>query len=163
MTKRSTRYDRVLTLQWYVSVYVYVYNALDADCVGSCSLSRGEWWVEARVPQMRKGAGSRRQGEGRKAPQRPRGHCGRATQHSVEFSTELGIGAIIKGPHACSGTRSECLSGPWSVAICRAIPDRRAGFCKILPRLSPKAPPANLTRGRGVYLALRVRSPSVNK
>ena len=71
---------------------------------------------------------------------------------------------LVEGfcPHACAGPRSEGISGPGSEGICRALHDCRAGSCKVPPRLTPNAPPANLTKGRGVYLALRVRPPSVN-
>ena len=60
------------------------------------------------------------------------------------------LGAEIR-MHIVTGVRGDMQSNH----------DRRAGFRKIPPRLTPKAPPANLTKGRGVYLALRVRSPSV--
>ena len=92
-------------------------------------------------------------------------HWGGQRGTPVEYSTEARHwrhNSDNHGPACMLGTEIRMHTGTAVRGDMHSKRDRRAGVRKLPPRLTPKAPPANLTRGRGVYLALRVRSPSVN-
>ena len=154
MTKGSTRHDRVLALHWYVCVqysrHLSVGNALTraGRVGGSRNPRRGLPWSLTG------------EGRGRGRPQTLLTHLGGQRGTQVEYSTETRHwrhNSDNHGPACMLGTEIRMHTGTAVRGDMHSKRDRRAGVRKLPPRLTPKAPPANLTRGRGVYLAVYAR------